>query len=911
VSIPRRIPILIHWIVSGIVPADRREDVLGDLEATLAEREARLGRRSARLGLWRELWSLLAWRMRLGLGSAGRHRVPSSAPLPPSGPPDPRPVSKSVSWRGDFWQDLRFGCRTLLRRPGFAFTAILVLALGIGSTTSVFTLVNRIHFDRPDHVVEPHRLVRLWRAWEDGTRGGSLSHPDYVDLRAAASTLSGLAAYTDGGVTALYSIGGGETEQVEPWFVSSNYFEVLGVRPALGRFFLPEEDATPGTHMVAVLSHDFWERAFGADPAVVGKTLSLGGEPVTVVGVAPERFHGPSPIEERAEVWLPIAMYGALARPGDSAWWERLPDASTNWLTLVGRLAPAVTFEAAQANLAAVSRPLYEERPRGEHLEVSREYLYSPGQATSLKRLSILLLSAVAIVLAIAVANVSVLLLSRAATRAQEMGIRTSVGASRTRILRLVLAESLVLTLAGAALGAALAFATGEIVASLLPFTFETSFRPDARVLAATLGVSLIVATAVGLAPALHAARGDLSRLASGTRSTPLRLPLRDTLVVGQVALSLVLVAGAALFTRSFLAARAEELGFETENRLLLEVNLRRLEYDRARIDAFVREGLDRLAALPGAVRVSTTMMVPFQGEWTSSIPTPPGGRATEPDGTIVSGMNLVGPGYFDLMGIEIVRGRALDASDDAGSPLVVVINEAMARAVWPDQDPLGKTLAIREGMDFRVVGVARDATYYELGEGSRTQTYGSQLQMLAPELTFLVQTEVPAAELARPAQSVLREIEPSLTYRTTSTLESAVENLTARYEATAVLVGTFGTMALLLAAAGLYGLVSFLVAGRTREIGVRIALGAGRRRVAVEVLGRGLGLGMTGIALGLLGAAAARRFTASLLYEVAPDDPLPLVAASCTLLLVAALASLAPARRATRVDPMGALRTD
>jgi predicted permease len=899
--------VILCWLLERTLPAGRRDEVLGDLEASLAEREGRLGRRAARVLLWKEVASLALWRVRGGVGGSVEATVAPGAQWHPHRP-SREPGAGASTWT-DFWLDARFAVRTLARRPGFALTAIGVLGLGIGSTTTALTLTNRIFFDRPDQVAEPHRLVRIWRAWEDGTRGGSLSHPDYVDLRAGASTLSGLAAYTDGGVSVMYSIGSDGADQIEPWFVSSDYFDMLGVRPALGRFFSAHEDATPGTHLVAVVSHDFWVRAFAADPGVVGRTLSLNGEPFTVLGVAPERFHGTSPVDERADVWLPIATWGTLARPGNLAWWERIPGQSSNWLTVVGRLQPGITFEAAAANLAALSEPLFAGRDGGEHIEVSRQYVYSPGQASTLRTLSILLVGAVLVVLAIAMANVSVLLLSRAATRSQEMGIRTSVGASRTRILRLVLAESLVLSLAGAAVGGAIAFASGELVASLLPFTFETSFTPDARVLAVTLVLSLIIASTVGIAPALHAAGSDLSRLAGSGRATHARTRLRDVLVVGQLALSLVLVSGAALFARSFLTARGEDIGFETENRLLLEVNLRGAGYDQPRIDAFVREGLERLGALPGVERVTTTMMIPFQGEWTTSMRTPPGGLANDSEGNITTGANLVGPGYFALMGIEIVRGRALDANDADGTPLAVVVNETFANSVWPGQDPIGKTLPYRGGVT--VVGVARDATYYELGGDPFPQMYGAELQALAPELTFLIHTADAARELPEAVRTTLRQIEPSLPFRQVSSLEVVLDEVTARYEVTAVLVGTFGVLALLLAAAGLYGLISFLVAGRTREIGVRIALGAGRKRVAREVIGRGIGLALIGIAIGLVGAVSARRFTESLLYEVAPDDPVPLVIAGSTLLIVAALASLVPARRAMRVDPMDSLRAE
>jgi predicted permease len=770
--------------------------------------------------------------------------------------------------------------------------------------------VDRIYFDRPAEVVEPERLLRVWRSFDNGVVGGSLGNPDYAYYRERASTLSGLAAW-DGPMAVSWSAGSGESDQLDAWFVSDNYFDVLGVRPASGRFFLPEENATPGTHFVAVLSHGFWQQAFGADPDVLGRSFTLNARSFTVIGVAPERFQGMSPVERNADVWVPIATYGALARIDHSAWWERNPNFRSNWLYTVGRLAPGVTFEAAEADFAALSEGLeYEGRGSDEDIAVSRQYLYTPSQARTLGTLSTILLAVVGIVLAIAAANVAVLLLSRASTRGREMGIRTAVGAGRTRILRLVFAESLLLGLAGGALGVGLAFATADLVASLLPFTFAGSFTPDLGVLGAAFLLSVLTATVVGLAPAAYALRADVTTIIDGGRVTSERSRARDLLVVGQVALSLVLVAGAALFAQSFLTARGEDLGFETEDRLVLPLNLGSQGYDEARARSLIVEALDRLLALPGVTAATTTMMIPFQGEWTTSMPTPAGGRATDADGDISTGVNVVGPDYFEVAGIPIVRGRALGAEDGPEDTPAIVINEALAEAVWPEADPLGRTLPMQD-REFVVVGVARDATYYELGEAPKTQVYGSVLQVTATEVTFVVASSGPAADLAPAAQAAIRQIDPTLAFGQVSTMEAVLEDQIARYEVTAILVGTFGALALALAAAGLYGVISFIVAQRTREIGVKMALGADRGRVAGEVMRRGIVLATVGVLVGLAGVLATRRFTASLLYGVEPQDPLPLVLACSTLVVVAALASLAPARKAMRVDPMEAVRSD
>jgi len=812
----------------------------------------------------------------------------------------------------DLLRDLRFGLRTLARQPGFTLMAVAIMGLGIGAPTTVLTLVNRIFWQRPAEVAEPHRLFRAFRSWGPGQGGGSMQNPDFVYYRENASTLSGLAAY-GGGVTASFSTGAGSPTQLRGTFVSDNYFDVLGVRPALGRFFLPEENADPGAHPVVVLADGFWRRALGGDPAAVGSTVSVNGIAFTVVGVAPPAFRGVSPVEAVPDAWFPIAMCGALTRQADTDWWERVPGSRSNWLTLVGRLAPGVTFEAAEANLAALSDALsYEGRSEEEGIMVLRDYLYRPSQAATLRLLSRLLLGVVALVLAIAAANVAVLLLSRAAGRTREMGIRTAMGAGRGRLFRQLLAESLLLGMAGGVVGVTLAYLLADAAASLLPFSFVTGFRPDARVLAAAVGLSLLASALVGLAPALQAARTDLVRAMEGARVAGGRSRLRSALVAGQVALSMVLVSGALLFARSFDAARSLDLGWEPGNRLVVQVDLRAQGYSDEEGLAFLPRALDRLAALPGVGAVTTTRMVPFQGDWSTDVEPVGSAVPNTEDGKVWIGLNAVGPGYFDVMGIPIVRGRALGTEDRREGALSVVMNETLAATLFPGQDPLGQGVDLGGGRVVSVVGVARDATYYELGEEPTTQMYGSVFQIYQPQVGFVLRTAGDAAALAPAAQAALREIDPNLAFPYVTTLDAVFEDQTARYRVSAVLVGVFSVLALVLAAAGLYGVVSFLVAQRTREIGVRMALGARRSTVAGEVLRSGLAMAGAGLVVGLAGAWWLRRLTAALLFgAVRPDDPWALVGGCMILAGVVTLASLAPARRATRVDPMEAIRAD
>ena len=894
------LPGLLHWVLERILPRDRRTDILGDLEESYRTRETRLGRRAARTLLWWEAVSLVLWRLGAGLragGPAARHG-------------EPRKGRETMG--RDLMRDLHFGFRTLARQPGFTFVAVAVLGLGIGAPTTVLTLVNRIFFDAPPGVTSPDRLVRVWRSWAPGQGGGSLMNPDYEYYRANVTEVAGLAAW-GGDLVASYTLDGARSDQLSVVSVSDNYFDVLGVGAARGRFFAADENLEPGADPVAVVSDGFWRRALAADPSAVGRTISMNGITFTVVGVAPPRFRGLSPFAGAPDAWVPIAMHGALSRTTDRAWWERVPNQRSSWLSVVGRLQPGATFESAEADLQALSDALtYPGRQDGEGILVMRQAIYSPSAGATLLTLSRMLLAVVLIVLAIATANVAVLLLSRATTRTREMGIRTALGAGRGRLFRQLLAESLLLGAAGGAVGVALAYAFSDAAASLLPYPFVTSFSPDGRVLLAAVAISLLTAVLAGLAPALRAARADVAASLEGARTAGVRSRARDALVVAQMALSPILVAGAVLFTRSFWSARTQDLGFATENRLVLQVDLRALGYSEDEGRVFLSRGLERLRALPGVTGVATSHMIPFQGDWSTDLEPPSGAIPNTDEGKLWVGLNAVSPDYFDVMGVEIARGRALGLEDGETDPPAVVVNETLAGLLWPGQEALGKVLRFAGDRAFTVVGVARNATYYELGEEPTTQAYASVAQIYQPLVHFVIHTAGPATGLTTAAEAALREIDPNLAFGWVTSMNAVYEDVTARYQVSAVLVGLFGALALILAAAGLYGVVSFLVAQRTREIGVRMALGADRGRIAGEVMRAGLRLAAVGLVLGLIGAFALRRLTSALLFgAVRAEDPWPLLAGCLTLATVAVVASLVPARRATRVDPMEAIRAD
>ncbi len=815
-------------------------------------------------------------------------------------------------WMRDVWGDLGIGLRGWRRRPGVAVMAVVVLALGVGATTAVLSLIDRIFLEAPAEVEEPHRLVRVFRAWEGGG-GGWWGHPDYLHFRDNARTVAGLAATAGAELIASYSIDGVNSDQLLLEQVSDNFFDVLGVAPVLGREFVPEEDATPGTHPVVLLGYDFWARAFGSDREVLGRTVTLNGTPFTVIGVMPQAYRGIFPDSPSADAWVPIAMTGVLQRLESTAWWERLPDETSRYLTLIGRLAPGVSFAQAEADFLAASDALqYEGRPEDQTVWVRSDVLYSPRVREQLSTLTRTLMAVVGIVLLIAAANAAVLLLTHAMSRAREIAVRTAMGAGRGRIVRQLVTESAVLGVAAGVLGIGFAFLAVDVAAALMPVSFNGSFRPGGGVMAVGFALAVGTAVTVGLVPAVRAARVDLrSAMRDGDTPTSGRSPLRAALVVGQLGLSVVLLAGALLFGRSFWAASTEEIGFQSENRLVVEVRLRSLGYSREQGRVFMAEAIDRIGRLPDVADVTTTRMVPFDGaQWTSSVDPPP--DATPNDGDdIYHAMNVVSPGYFDVMEMDVLRGRAIDASDVDGAPFVAVVNEALAEAVWPGLDPLGRTLPFREGQEFQVVGVVRNANYWALGEEPVPHVWGAQQQIMDPTVSFLVATTSPAHTLARPVSEALRSLDPALAISDVTSLEALVDGQTQPYEVTAVLVGIFGGLALLLAAVGLYGVVSFLVSQRTREIGIRMALGADSGRVAGTVVRSGSRLVLIGAVVGLAGSVGLRRFTEGMLYGVEPGDPLPLIGATVVLIAVAGLASLVPARRATRVDPLVAMRAD
>lgn len=810
-------------------------------------------------------------------------------------------------------QDTQSGWRSLMRRPGFALMAAGVLGLGIGANVAIVTLADALFLEPPPLVREPDRLVRLFRSWAPGM-GGSVSYPDHADYRAQTSTLSDVAASSTFTLTVTARTGESASgARLRP--VTANWFDVLGVQPARGRFFREEENRTPDTHPVAVVAWGFARDRFGDAGGAVGRELRLNGHPFTVVGVVPRSFAGLEPGNAPPDVYIPIMMRNAVAPQRHTAWRERVPDLRDRWLVVIGRLAPGATVATAQAEVAVVADRIRlldgENSEPAETALLTQDFRWNPSTRSSLVALTRTLMVAVSLLLVIAAVNVAILMLARASTRDREVGIRSALGAGRMRIARQMLAEGAILGVVGCALGVVLSLAAAPVAASLLPVPLARGLRPDGGTLVVALALSLSTALAVALLPALRASRADVSGLIQGRTRHAGGGRARDMLVMTQVALSLVLVAGAALFARSLAAARDVDTGFDAQGVLLVSVNLNNHGYDAARGRAFVATALERMSGLAGVQHATTTRMVPYQGDWTTTLEPDWSGAFPLPR-TIEVGLNVVSPGYFEAMGIPILRGRGFEAADDDGNDSVIVVNETFVREVMRDADPLGRAIPLDEGEpELRIVGVARDAEYYGLAESRRTQVYLPLKQAFAADINFLVKTTTAPLGLVRAVQSVLHAIDPDIALSGTATLESVHAQQLAGFRATAHVVGLSGLIALLLASAGLYGVMAFRVAQRTREIGVRMALGQTRASVAGGVLRRALRLTVAGALLGLVAALAMGRLVRGMVFGVPANDAVSLVVAPLVLIAVATIAVLVPARRAMAIDPMRAIRND
>jgi macrolide transport system ATP-binding/permease protein len=798
------------------------------------------------------------------------------------------------------WQDLRYGLRMLLKNPGFTTIAVLTLSLGIGANTAIFTLLDKMLI-RPLPVEQPNQLVTFV---EDASgTPGTFSYPMYAELRDRNDVLSGVVAYHQ----QPFSLSDGSvTERVIGQIVSGNYFAALGVRPALGRFFLPEEDRTPGTHPVIVISHGLWRRRFGANPAVIGRTISLNALRYTVIGVAPSEFTGTTR-GAASDVYTPIMMQAQT---------DLLNNPYANWLMLIGRLKPDVSREQAQAALAALVDGAAKALPEKELgdpvkvvlLEGGRGHMYRVNDlALPLK----LLMGVVGFVLLIACANVANLLLARASARRREIAVRLAIGAGRWRVVRQLLTESATLAALGG--GGGLLFAQW-LTSLLLGFQQQTNYVPraldgslDERALGFTLGLSLLTGIVFGLAPALVASKPDIvTALKSDTPGlwrAARRSNLRALLVVAQVALSLVVLIGAGLLIKSLRALQAIDPGLEPAKVATASFDLGMNGYNEERGRQFISQLSARVAALPGVEAVSFAAIVAFSDiPWIS--PATIEGYQPQPNERLAFDYNFVGSNYFQTVGAPILRGREFTAQDTAEAPRVFVVNEATARRYWPGQEAVGKRLNRGE-----VIGVVRNTKEKGLTKDARPAIYAPLLQSYTPDLTLHVRTATPSQTLFAAVRREVQTLDPTLPVYNLRTLAQQKDGSLYTERLAATLLTLFGLLALSLAAVGIYGVLSYAVTERTREMGVRLALGARPRDLLRLVVGQGLTLTLIGLGLGVGASFALTRLIARLLYGVSATDPLTFVVIPLSLMVVALLACWIPARRATRVDPLVALR--
>jgi predicted permease len=815
-------------------------------------------------------------------------------------------------------QDVRYAARTLRRSPGFTLVAVLTLALGIGVNTAIFSVVHNLVL-KPLPVRDPQSLTVLYARYHAGAFDfGNYSHADYLDFRQATDVFGGMTE-----VAPIYTglNRSGTNELVWGEVVSGDFFGVIGVRPVLGRGFLAGEDA-PGADPVVVLSWSTWRRRFGGDPSVVGRTVTLNNRGYTVVGVAPRRFRGMYSIWLQAEFWAPTAAYAALA-PAGGVLERRGATAFRIW----ARLKPGVAFRQAEARVTLIGARLARDYPAtngGVAAALFREKDARPeaGAAAGTKLAAAAFTALVSLVLLIACANVANLLLARSAGRRKEMAVRAAIGAGRGRVVRQLLTESLLLGTLGGAAGLALAVWGAGLLSTLslpttIPLTLDVGF--DGTVLAFAAAVALGTGVVFGLAPALQASRADLvGALRGDGASAGSRSRLQRALVVAQVTVSLVLLVCAGLFQRSLGAAQHVQLGLEPKGVALGSVDLAMAGYDTTRGLAFYRAVQQRASELPG-VRLAT-LAAPVPLEFSSGGPivfvegyqAPDVGSGAS-EGEPVPG-STVAPGYFATLGTRLLDGRDFGPGDSLGAPLVAIANEAMARRYWPGQRPIGRIVRLNGpgGAPVEVIGVAETGKYRQVAEPPSAYLFLPLAQNYAPVVTVALRTDGDPTAAIPALRRAVQSLDPRLTFFDAKTMEALVEGRALLpFRAAASLVGAFGLLALALAMVGLYGVMSYAVTQRTREIGIRMALGAPRAKVLAGVVGDSLRLAGLGVALGVAIAFAVTRLLRGLLVGVSAQDPATFVTVSVALVVVAVLAALVPGRRATTVDPMVALRAE
>jgi predicted permease len=828
----------------------------------------------------------------------------------------------------DLWQDVRYAGRMLRQQRGLTVAAVLTLALGIGANAAMFSLVNRTLLQRLP-VARRDRL--LYVHW--GNIGGVFSYPLYAALRDGSQSFDGLAAW--GGITASLNADDA-TDLVSGVIVTGNFFDVLGVRAAQGRLLSVSDDVTPGAHPVAVIGYDFWRTHFGGRPDIVGRPIRLNRQVFTIVGVTPAGFPGPQ-LGVVRDVYVPMMMQALMRPPRAGYSGEQDPDLLKNpnnaWLFAVGRLEAGHSAAQAEDELARLATGFVRTlnpATRAARIVVVPIDQGNPNQRRQMRSVALLLGGVVAAVLLIACANIANLLLSRAAARRRELAVRLAVGASRGRLVRQLLTESVLLALMGGAAGLGLAWAVVEAFETFppppgaLPIVIELSI--DRRVTLFSVALALATGLIFGTAPALRASRPDLvpalKDVAEDSTEPRRRLNLKRMLVVAEVALSLPLLFAAGLFVRSLQSARAIDPGFDRDRLVAAPLNINLLRYTTAQGRQFYRDVVDRVERLPGVEAASVARVAVLTG----------GGRVlsllvegrTGPDERLVSegagvaagdptriNANVVGPGFFTTLGIALLTGRDFTDRDIEGRPLVVVVNETTVRMHFGGENPIGRRVRLGgpQAPWREIVGVVRDSKYASLGEDPLPVLYLPVAQNHETGMTLYVRALVPPASLVAGVRREIQALDPDLPAPDIRTVGETIAASLYAAQMGAWLLSVFGGLALLVASVGIYGVLSFSISRRTREMGIRLALGAETRHVVLLVVRDGMTLVALGAAIGLAGGLAGARSLAGFLYGVTPFDPPTFVAVTTILMAAALLACVAPARRATRVHPLAAIR--
>ena len=803
----------------------------------------------------------------------------------------------------NFWRDVQYGARMLLKAPGFTAVAVLTLALGIGANTAIFSVINAVLL-KPLPYGQPDRLVFLTE-WSEQVPNMSFSVANFKDVRDQNGVFESLVA--SNGANFILTGAGGEAERINGRQLTSGFFATLQKQPLIGRAFSADEDKA-GADRVVLLAEGFWERRFGRDPKIVGQTLTLNGESFTVIGVMPGSFHGS---------WKTIDLFTPLLRLEDRIGGEA-QRGNHPGIYVVARMKPRVGVEQARTEVKAIAKRLSEEHPMSNAKQSMTVEPMLDAVVGDLKPALLLLLGAVSFVLLIACANVANLLLARAANRQKEIAVRMAMGARRSRLIRQLLTESVLLSLAGGLFGIGIAYAGVRSLVASLPANVPRAdeIGMDSSVLAFTAVVALLTGLFFGLAPAWKVSSTDVNEpLKENGRGTvgPGAHRMRDTLVVAEISLALVLLVGAGLLLRSFFRVLNADAGIKAEGVLTASVPLPQARFDTDAKKADLAERVVLSAKrLPGVKAVAAAL--PLLGGWQSSFvlegrPEPLPGQRPSADITRVTAE------YFDAMGVRVLKGRVFDDRDRADAPTVCLVDDTFVKTYWPSEEPLGKRLRFG-GLDSKnpwleVVGVVGHVKNYGVDQESRVEVYLPFLQNPNTGFTLVVRASGDPASLSAGLRESVRSVDPELPVYSVRTLEGIVTDRSAQRRLAVVLISVFAGVALLLAAVGIYGVMSYAVAQRTQEIGIRMALGAGQEDILGMVLRYGTRMAAVGIALGLAASFGLARFIARLLFQTSTADPPTFSLVPILLMLVALIACYLPARRATRVDPLVALRTE